>query len=76
MEHLKERRKIFNRLWYLLLIFLIVAMLAIAAFYNGVLFKINLNPFAYVFVGIEAVIIVYIYKMVMDEEKLENAKSQ
>ncbi len=67
MEHL-QRRKIFNRALYAVALFLAVAILAIAGFYNGIVFGLQLNQFAWGFVGIEILIIGFIIKTVLDEE--------
>ncbi|MFH1750074.1 MAG: hypothetical protein ABH863_00170 [Candidatus Micrarchaeota archaeon] len=77
MEHLQLRRKLFNKLTYALVAFIITALLAVSGFYGGALLGIGLLPFAWVFVAIEAVLIVFIAKLVLDEEKLEaGQKSQ
>jgi hypothetical protein len=71
MEHLQQRRSIFNKISYLVIIFILLAMLSIAAFYKGILFGLQLSPFAWVFVAIEVVIVGYIFTQIMEEEKLE-----
>jgi hypothetical protein len=72
MEHLQLRRRIFNRISYLIIAFILLAMLSIAAFYKGILFGLQLGPFAWVFVAIEVVIVGYVYTQIMEEEKLES----
>ncbi|MEK6953620.1 MAG: hypothetical protein AABX01_01320 [Candidatus Micrarchaeota archaeon] len=75
MEHLEKRRKLFNRLLYTLVAFLIVALLAIAAFYDGVLFGIHLKAAEWGFMIIEFILIGYVYTLVTEEEKLEDGNS-
>ncbi len=86
MEHLAQRKKLFNRFTYLLSAFLIIAFLTISGAYNGIIWGFHLKGLASSpiatgipildfllspFVIIEIIIIAYILKLMMDEEKLE-----
>lgn len=58
-------------LTYSVVAFMVLAILAIGAFYGAVVFGIGLQPFAWVFVGAEILLLGLILKYVLDEEKLE-----
>ncbi|MFH0971922.1 MAG: hypothetical protein V1835_05140 [Candidatus Micrarchaeota archaeon] len=76
MENMKERRKIFNRISYLLFGFMLVVLLTISGLYNGVVAGIQLNQLVVVFGAVALAIVVYMGKLVLDEEKLEKQHTQ
>ncbi|MFH1257921.1 MAG: hypothetical protein ABIG96_00510 [Candidatus Micrarchaeota archaeon] len=71
MENMQKRRKLFNRVSLLVLVFLVISVMIISGLYNGIFLGIPLNLLVLPFGIIEVGIIGYVYKLILDEEKLE-----